>query len=339
MGAGGFILGVALATAAAACLALSMVTQRFALSCAEAELPAVCGLGCPRNAVWFLGLVGYGAANGLYVAALQYGPLAVLASVFTTLLVFNCVFARLLLGEALTPPKLAGCGTILAGVVLVVVGSPRDADVDLTPGDVARLVAKPVGAAWIAVLAGAVAASVAAIRAFERAYPLDRAKTRSATVELDALEKSGRGAARPAGRPPPRLNAVMAVVYPASLGLDEAIAHLTMKAAVPMVGGCFRGASCAAAVVWVFAAAWVAASLATLWWLRTVFARTRGRRPRKSEKKTTDGRVAQATRRRPRCPSSTAPSTPRRSCRASFFTASGGSWRRGSSRSSSAASS
>ena len=87
-------------------------------------------------------MVGYGAANGLYVASLQYGPLALLASVFTTLLVFNAIFARVLLGEALTRPKLMGCGTILAGVCFVVVGSPKDAEVDLDAVDVSRLVSK-----------------------------------------------------------------------------------------------------------------------------------------------------------------------------------------------------
>lgn len=272
MGTGDFVVGVVLATAAAASLALSMVTQRFALSCSEDRL-VVGGLQLSRNALWVAGLVGYGAANGLYVAALQYGPLSVMASVFTTLLIFNCVFARCLLGEALTPPKLAGCATILAGVVLVVVGSPKNIDVDLSAGDVSRLLAKPLGAAYLAVLLGAVAASVLAIREFEKRYPLNLAKTRSATIELDALDKCGGGGAAAPGPPPPRLDDVMAVVYPASLGLDEAIAHLTMKAAVSMVSGCVGGATCGAAVVWVFAVVWIGASLATLWWLRNVFAR------------------------------------------------------------------
>jgi drug/metabolite transporter (DMT)-like permease len=248
MTAGAFVLGIVLATAAAAALAMSMVVQRYALASGESHVPLF-GVPCRANVVWFLGLVGYGAANGLYVASLQYGPLALMASVFTLLLVFNCVFARCLLGEALTPPKVAGCVVILGGVCLVVVGSPKDVDVDLSASDVARLVAKPLGAAYLACLVGSVAASVAAIGAYERRYPLDA--------------KDG------APSPPPRLDRLMGVVYPGSLGLDEAVAHLSMKAAVSLLGN----GHWAAALTWIFSAAWIGASLATLWWLRTVFAR------------------------------------------------------------------
>ena len=247
MTAGAFVLGVVLATAAAAALAMSMVVQRYALASGESHVPLF-GVPCRANVVWFLGLVGYGAANGLYVASLQYGPLALMASVFTLLLVFNCVFARCLLGEALTPPKVAGCVVILGGVCLVVVGSPKDVDVDLSASDVARLVAKPLGAAYLACLVGSVAASVAAIGAYERRYPL--------------------GAKDGAPPPPPRLDRLMGVVYPGSLGLDEAVAHLSMKAAVSLLGN----GHWAAALTWIFSAAWIGASLATLWWLRTVFA-------------------------------------------------------------------
>ena len=88
MTAGAFVLGIVLATAAAAALAMSMVVQRYALASGESHVPLF-GVPCRANVVWFLGLVGYGAANGLYVASLQYGPLALMASVFTLLLVFR----------------------------------------------------------------------------------------------------------------------------------------------------------------------------------------------------------------------------------------------------------
>ena len=98
------VIGCGLAFSAAAALALSMVTQRYAPGLHTDEVP-LCGTVFGRNTVWFMGLVGYGVANGLYAVSLMFGPLAVLASVFTTLLVFNMLFARLFLGEELTPEK------------------------------------------------------------------------------------------------------------------------------------------------------------------------------------------------------------------------------------------
>ena len=82
----------------------------------------------------------------------------------------------------------------------------------------------------MACLLGSVFGSVVAIRAFERRYPLDAGRTRSATVELDAID--GAADAPQEGKPeapPAWLDGVMGLVYPASLGLDEAIAHLSMK--------------------------------------------------------------------------------------------------------------
>ena len=285
--AGEFALGIMLATAAAASLALSMVIQRYALATGE---PTVQLFGTPvrSNVVWFLGLIGYGAANGLYVASLQYGPLALLASVFTTLLVFNCVFARCLLGEALTPPKLAGCGVILGGVVLVVVGSPKNVEVDLDASDVTRLVAKPLGATYLCCLVGAVAASVAAIRAFEARYPMDAPK--------------GAG-------PPPRLDRLMGLIYPGSLGLDEAIAHLSMKAAVSMLARLPRPRPPPPPP---------ALDVAVRRRTGTLRRRSRGSSPSSGSARASArcggfGRSSLATRRPTRFPSSTAPSTLRAS--------------------------
>ena len=304
------IIGLLLALAAGAALALSMVVQRYALS-ADPRGVVVCGVACPPNVLWFFGLVGYGAANGLYVAALRYAPLTLAASVFTSLLVFNCIFARFLLNETLTPPKLAGCGLIVAGVCLVVLGSPREADVRLTAGDVVALLvrvgaesrwdwfhaaprgvaathprtihavlsrktefsqARPVGATYVACLVSAVLASVAAIRRYEARYPL--ARPRVVDDDETKCDPEDGPVAKAVLRPPRALDDAMALIYPGSLGLDEAIAHLSMKAAVSMIARCAGGnGTCSGAVVYAFAFSWIGASLATLWWLRTVFAR------------------------------------------------------------------
>ena len=51
--AGEFVLGIVLATAAAASLAMSMVVQRYALS-SGADRIALCGLRLRPNLVWLL---------------------------------------------------------------------------------------------------------------------------------------------------------------------------------------------------------------------------------------------------------------------------------------------
>ena len=95
-GAGEITLGVVMTLGGAAVLAIAMVTQRYALTYPTPRVPLL-GISLPRNGVWFIGLLLYGIANALKVLALPYGPWAVLSSVWTTLLVFNLVFARLFL--------------------------------------------------------------------------------------------------------------------------------------------------------------------------------------------------------------------------------------------------
>ena len=62
------ITGILLAFFAGAFIALSMVTQRYALAYETYKVPMLC-LSLPRPVVWFLGLIIYGIANGLYAVA------------------------------------------------------------------------------------------------------------------------------------------------------------------------------------------------------------------------------------------------------------------------------
>jgi hypothetical protein len=93
-------------------------------------------------------------------------------------------------------------------------------------------------AAYVALLFGLVFASVVAISWYEKSYPLVPRQSDQAVNDLVAV--SGEAAA--AGDvtieaaalhlvrvPPVWLDRFMAVVYPGSLGVDEGIAHLTMK--------------------------------------------------------------------------------------------------------------
>lgn len=66
------------------------------------------------------------------------------------------------------------------------------------------------------------------------------------------------------GGPPAWLDQAMALLYPASLGLDEGICHLTMKSTLSMLAHCGEAGQCERWSVFFFTAVWVVASLATV---------------------------------------------------------------------------
>ena len=128
---GGTIAGIFVTMAAAAVLAYSMVVQRYALiyetNAANKRVPLLPKLErcrVPRFVGWLMGLLLYGVASGLKVVGFNLGPFTVLASVFTTLLVFNLGFARWLLQETITRDKVASCGLVLLGAVVSTAGTP-----------------------------------------------------------------------------------------------------------------------------------------------------------------------------------------------------------------------
>lgn len=335
------LLGVILTVIGAANLALAMVLQRYGLSYPEKRVPFM-GLKLPRLVVWFAGLVAYGTANGFYATALNFGPLSLLACVFTLLLVFNLIFARLFLGEVLTPPKVVGCLGILFGVCLCVLGAAQDAPTTFSPRDIEALLERFAGGLYVFMLLVIVFASVGGIIWYERRYPplQDASAEDRSTISMcsggsECLPRSGQSpdvqlpstcspsapernaglkvdlplitglklsaetlgvpvafsidddsshdnaanqckAARPcadlpaASRPSKRLDAFMSLVYPGSLGLDEGIAHLTMKGTMAMLSDC---GLCQHWSFYLFLVLWISSSVATAWWLKVVFAR------------------------------------------------------------------
>eukprot|EP00961_Rhodomonas_salina_P233699 3158269-Rhodomonas_salina.1 len=184
MAAGQVVLGIILALCGGASLALAMVTQRYALSYPARQVP-ILGCALPRNFVWFIGLVIYGIANGLYAVAQLFGPLSLLAGVFTTLLIWNMLFARILLGEELTSPRIYGAVVILVGVIMCIVATPRDVETEFTPQDIRTLSSRAVGAVYICLLLVFVLASIAAICWYEKTYPANP------TEEQDWIRNEG----------------------------------------------------------------------------------------------------------------------------------------------------
>ena len=151
--------------------------------------------------------------------------------------------------------QVAGAGIILVGVCMCVIGaatnvqapayhivivqSPNDINhlqTEFTPSDVEWRVAQPVGGIYVVFLCGALFASVVAILMFETSYPNVKHPVVPADGSAEAVKLSPKEIqesdknpdvlqapeVHAEVRPPPlHLNAIMAVVYPASLGLDE----------------------------------------------------------------------------------------------------------------------
>ena len=117
------IAGLLLALVAGALVALSMVVQRYALAYETYQVPVFC-CTLRRPIVWFLGLIIYGIANGLYAASMNFAPLSLVSSLFVLLLVFNIIFAKLIVGEEPTANKILGAALIISGATATVLGQP-----------------------------------------------------------------------------------------------------------------------------------------------------------------------------------------------------------------------
>lgn len=90
--------------------------------------------------------------------------------------------------------------------------------------------------------------------------PTTRSRSRSVLTHIGDLP------------PPMWLDSLMAVVYPASLGTDEAICQICLKAAISMLSNC-DGDECSMWPIFVCWSVWVVASLATTVYMRIVFQR------------------------------------------------------------------
>ena len=163
-------LGVLLALMAAAGIGLAMVTQRYGLSQTSGSLPVLCCRLSP-SMTWFIGLVIYGLANGLQAMSLTFGPLFLLGGIFTLLLVFNLLFARLILKEPVTPNKVSGAVIVIIGVTIAIVAAPAEAQTKFSGDEIEALVRGPKGLFWLLVLFSSLFASIYAMWWYEKEYP------------------------------------------------------------------------------------------------------------------------------------------------------------------------
>ena len=187
--------GAALALLAGAGVALSMVLQRYALTYTLYRVPLLC-CELRRPMVWGVGLILYNASNGVLAVATLFGPLSLLASLFTLLLCWNLVFARVWLKEAITAPKLLGALLIVAGASLSVLGTPSDAPTEFSVGDLEELALEPSALLFVAALVASGAIACTSVLLFERMYSLTEEEqvarlTRQSTLASEILFAPG----------------------------------------------------------------------------------------------------------------------------------------------------
>ena len=172
-GAADLAIGIVLTLFGAVTLALSMTIQRYALAHPSPIIP-YCGLQLKKSWVWGFGLLLYLFANVFKVIGLMFGPMTVLSSVFTTLLIFNLVIANRLLDERITPPKVAGAVLILIGAGLCTTATPEGVPENYTPDDVIELIARPPPFGWflMVLMASFAGGSLVVMLRVERRFPI-----------------------------------------------------------------------------------------------------------------------------------------------------------------------
>ncbi|KAL1514568.1 hypothetical protein AB1Y20_003662 [Prymnesium parvum] len=257
------LFGVLLALVAASGIGMAMVIQRH-------------GLIHGNCRTWFMGLVLYGISNGLQAASLTVGPLFLLGGVFTLLLVFNLVFARIILREEATIFKLSGAVVMIGGVAMSVNAAP-DAQTEFSGQEIDARASSFKGAFWLIFLTLMLFASIAAMVMFERQYPAalsvspaEAGHHSPRTPRLPVVDSHSPSPYLPSRR----LNNCMAVVYPVSLGLDEGWAQLSLRTWLVMVtNSSENNATVDHWAFYTFSFIWVISSLATVPYMRVVFRR------------------------------------------------------------------
>lgn len=141
-------IGVILCILAVGLLALGTNVQRYGLAVVEPQ-----GLRCGRisrgTAVWAGGWVIYVCGNGVYTFAVTLAPATLCSALLGTVVVWNGLIARLLLGERLVECDYHGGVLILSGIGLAQAFGPEDS-VEHTAPEFVALFGSPAGQAYTA---------------------------------------------------------------------------------------------------------------------------------------------------------------------------------------------
>ncbi|KOO30091.1 hypothetical protein Ctob_004217 [Chrysochromulina tobinii] len=212
------------------------------------------------------------------------GPITVLGSVFVgVVLVTNLVLGRWLLREELTPTKVVGSSLVLTGAVMCTAATPSGVPTSFTTADMRTLFERgpPFGGFYLGMIIGIILLCLGFIVAVESTYPPPDALRRNepTTNPRFSRHSSPFKAAFRSGirRPSLRLRLVMVIVYPGSLGLNEAFVDACARGYSSMILRCLREeegmAACNDWPLYLMVCVGIPAAIATGYWLKVVFAR------------------------------------------------------------------
>jgi uncharacterized membrane protein len=156
--------GILLCELAAFTLALSMNLQRFALSVSDEWFADK--KWRTRNSLWTLGLLLYALANGFYVCALSFAPLALMSALFATVLVFNALLAQMLRREELSLHDFVGLSIIVVGVAACGYAGPSDSCV-YSVETIESLFKAPSGIAYLCATSSVIVIAIVIVVRFE----------------------------------------------------------------------------------------------------------------------------------------------------------------------------
>ena len=114
-------LGIFVTLVSAATVAFAMTLQRYALRVPAGSRVRFLCRDTKAEHVWFVGFLMYFAGNGLQGFSLTLGPLFLMGSVFTSLLLFSVLSAWALLGERPTLMRMVSTLLVVCGVVGIAV--------------------------------------------------------------------------------------------------------------------------------------------------------------------------------------------------------------------------
>ena len=307
-------IGIALEVLAGVMLSFSLVIQRHALIHQDNTVPLGC-CRLRRSHAWAAGIVFFVLASVVKIVGYNMGPITVLGSVFVgVVLVTNLVLGRWLLREELTPTKVVGSLFVLSGAVMCTAATPSGVPTSFTTADMRTLFERgpPFGGFYLGLILGIILLCLGFIVAVECTYPPPNALRRNEPRTNPRLSRQSSpfkaafrtGMKRPSlrlrllmdtpalhacahygatpfptgiKRPSLRLRLLMVIVYPGSLGLNEAFVDACARGYSSMILRCLREeeglASCNDWPLYLMMCVGIPAAIATGYWLKVVFAR------------------------------------------------------------------
>jgi len=235
-------IGIILVLIACVCYASGNCLQRYALLRQPGELV----FGClNRHVGWMLGAFIYFSANGIYSVAVSFAPITLLAAVFSLTIVVNAACSVYFLGDQIPRIAYVGYFFVLLGAVIYTV-SFRAEVCHYGGEELVEVLLSPLAIAyWVCALLIAIGGYYFAHK-FEKKYPLmnEEEDDKNNTIQphsagtivnvddfgTDPLETNNTKTEITDNLPPPNINLLARVIYPATLGMIETIGQLILKA-------------------------------------------------------------------------------------------------------------